>query len=97
MRRRFGRRRKRTGRGEVLEQAFNALGNVRRRYGRSRGRRGRGRAYGDAVGLGIGVLAMVLTLLVLFWLVRRLTRETAPATPAEEAGVGEDAPPEETV
>ena len=97
MRGRFGRRRTRTGRGEVLEQALIALGNLRGRYERSRGRRGRGRAYGDAVGLGIGVLAIGLTLLLLFWLVRRLTRETAPATPVEEEGVGEDAPPEETV
>ncbi len=89
---RFGRRKRRTGQGEALERALSALENVRGRYGRSRSRR-EGRTYDDAVGLGIGVLAMVLTTLLLFWLVRRLTRET---TTAEEEGVGEDVPQEET-
>ena len=90
-------RRRRTGRGEALKQALSALESVRGRYGRSRSsRRGGGRAYGDIVGLGVGVLAMVLTILLLLWLVRRLTSENAPpSTEAPEAGV-EEAPPEET-
>jgi hypothetical protein len=89
-------RRRRTGRGEALKQALSALESVRGRYGRSRTRRGGGRAYGDIVGLGVGVLAMVLTILLLLWLVRRLTSENAlPSTEAPEAGV-EEAPPEET-
>ena len=99
----FGRSRRRTGREEALERALSALGNVRRRYGRSRSSRGGGgrggRAYGGAVGIGIGVLAMVLTILLLIWVVRRKAKENAPTSPAEEEGVGgeEAAPPEETV
>ncbi len=89
---RLERRRRNTGRDEALARALSALDNVRGRYGRSRSRR-EGKTYDDVVGLGIGVLAMVLTILLLFWLVRRLTRET---TLAEEEGVGEDVPPEET-
>ena len=88
-------RRRRTGRGEALKQALSALESVRGRYGHSRTRRG-GRAYGEFVGHGVGVLAMVLTILLLLWLVRRLSSENAPpATEAPEAGV-EEAPPEET-
>ena len=86
-------RRRRTGRGEALKQALSALKSVRGRYGRSRTRRGGGRAYGEFV---VGVLAMVLTILLLLWLARRLTSENAPpSTEAPEAGV-EQAPPEET-
>ena len=89
-------RRRRTGRGEALKQAFSALESVRGRYRISRTRRGGGRAYGEFVGLGVGVLALVLTILLLLWLVRRLTSENAPpSTEAPEAGV-EEAPPEET-
>jgi hypothetical protein len=89
-------RRRTTGRGEALKQALSALESVRGRYGRSRTRRGGGRAYGDIVGLGVGVLAMVLTILLLLWLVQRLRSENAPpSTEAPEAGV-EQAPPEET-
>ena len=90
------RRRRRTGRGEALKQALSALESVWGGYGRSRTRRGGGRAYGDILGLGVGVLAMVLTILLLLWLVRRLTSENAPpVTEAPEEGV-EEAPPEET-
>ena len=90
-------RRRRTRRGEALKQTLNALKSARGQDGRSRSsRRGGGRAYGEFVGLGVGVLAMVLTILLLLWLVRRLTSETAPpSTEAPEAGV-EEAPPEET-
>jgi hypothetical protein len=90
----FGRRR-RTGRGEALKQALSALKSVRGRYGQSRSRSGGGKAYGGTVGLGVGVLAMVLTILLLLWLVRRLTSENAPATEAPEEGI-EEAPPEGT-
>jgi hypothetical protein len=89
-------RRRTTGRGEALKQALSALESVRGRYGRSRTRRGGGRAYGDIVGLWVGVLAMVLTILLLLWLVQRLRSENAPpSTEVPEAGV-EQAPPEET-
>ena len=91
-------RRRRTERGEALKKALSASESVRGLYGRSRTRRGGGWAYGDIVGLGVGVLAMVLTILLLLWLVRRLTSENASPTPASgasEAGVGE-VPPEET-
>jgi hypothetical protein len=90
----FGRSRRRrsTGRGEALKEALSALEGVRGRYGRSRSSRrgggGGGRAYGDIAGLGVGVVAMVLTILLLLWLVRRkLASENVPAT---------EAPPEET-
>jgi hypothetical protein len=97
----FGRRRRRTGRGEALKEALSALEGVRGRYGRSRSSRrgggGGGRAYGDIAGLGVGVVAMVLTILLLLWLVRRkLASENVPATEAPEEGVVEEAPPEET-
>lgn len=86
---RFGRRRAK--RSRATEGAIIALENVRKRFGRPRTGRG-GRAYGDAVGLGIGVLAMILTVSLLFWLVRRTTGETGPATPAPEEGIVEDTP-----
>jgi hypothetical protein len=100
----FGRSRRRrsTGRGEALKEALSALESVRGRYGRSRSSRrggggGGGRAYGDIAGLGVGVVAMVLTILLLLWLVRRkLASENVPATEAPEEGVVEEAPPEET-
>jgi hypothetical protein len=95
----FGRRRRRTGRGEALKEALSALQSVRERNGRSRSRRGGGgRAYGDIAGVGVGVLAMVLTILLLLWLVRRkLASENVPATEAPEESVLEEAPPEEPV
>ena len=98
----FGRRRRRrrTGRGEALKEALSALEGVRGRYGRSRSRRGGGgggRAYGDIAGLGVGVVAMVLTILLLLWLVRRkMASENVPATEAPEEGGVEEAPSEET-
>ena len=97
----FGRRR-RSGRGEALREALSALEGVRGRYGWARSRRGGGRAYGDIAGLGVGVLAMVLTILLLLWLVRRkLASENAPPAtePTEEGveGAPQEAPPEETV
>src|SRR5215207_7285514 len=90
------RRRRRTGRGEALKEALSALKSVRGRDGRPRSRRGKGeKAYGDIVGLGVGILAMVLTLLLLLWLVRKLSSENAPpATEAPEGSI-EEAPPEQ--
>ncbi len=79
-------RRRRTRRSEAVEQAIVALENVRERFGRLRTRRG-GRAYGDAVGLGIGVLLTVLVLSLLFWRFRRTARETTSAIPVPEEGV----------
>ena len=85
---RFGRRwRRRSGRGETLKEALSALHSIRGRNGLSRSSRGGGRAYGNTVGLGVGVVAMVLTILLLLWLARRLTRENAPATEAPKEGV----------
>jgi hypothetical protein len=89
---RFGRRRRRTGRGEALKQALSAFGSVWGQYGRLRSRCEGGRAHGDTVGGGVGVLALVLTILLLLWLVRRLSSENTPATEAPEEGV-EEAPP----
>ena len=83
---RFGRRRSKHS--EAVEQAIDALEKVRGRFGRLRTRRG-GRAYGDAVGLGLGVLVAVVVLSLLLWRFRRTTVETIPA----EEGV-EAAPPE---
>jgi hypothetical protein len=91
--RQFGRRR--TGRAKALEEALSALGNVRGRYGRSRSsRRGGRRAYGNAVGLGMGLLAIVMMAGLLFWLLRRGARGTASVIPEPEEGV-EAVPPEE--
>src|SRR5215210_9572793 len=77
-------RRKRTGRIE----------NVRRRFGRLRTKRGQ-KAYGNAVGMGIGILILILLISLLFWQLRRRARETAPTTPAPEEGVEAAAPEEE--
>ena len=79
---RFGR--KTTGRTE----------NVWRRFGRLKTRR-QGRAYsGTAVGLGIGVLALLIIVSLAVWLRRREAGETTPAAPAQTEGA-EAAPPEE--
>ena len=79
---RFGR--KTTGRTE----------NVWRRFGRLKTRR-QGRAYsGTAVGLGIGVLALLTIVSLAVWRLRRRAGETTPLTPAPEEGA-EAAPPEE--
>ena len=75
-------RRKRTGR----------IANVRRRFGRLKTQR-QGRAYGNAVGLGIGILALLTIVSLTVWLLQRRARETAPVTPAPEEGA-EAAPPE---
>ena len=88
---RFGRRR-RTRREEAVEQAIDALENVRGRFGQLRTRHG-GKAYGDAVGLGIGALVIVLVLALLYWRFRRTAGETTSAIPAPEEGV-EATPPE---
>jgi hypothetical protein len=80
--------RKTYARGTKL--AIGALQSARGRLGQKRNRP-QGKDYGDAVGLGIGVLAIAAFVVLLFWLARRMLRETAP-TPTPEEGV-EDAPP----
>ena len=90
---RFGRRR-RTRRSEAVGQALLALGNVRRRFGPSKTGRARG-ANGNAVGVRIGVLvAIAVTVVLAFWLLRRRARETASVVPEPEQGL-EDVPLEE--
>ena len=80
---RFGR--KTTGRTE----------NVWRRFGRLKTRR-QGRAYsGTAVGLGIGVLALLTIVSLAVWLLRRRAAETTPVAPAPGEEGAEAAPPEE--
>ena len=91
---RFGRRR--TRRSEALERAIGALEDVQGRFGQRRTRRAP-RAYGNALGLGIGVLGIALLLSLLFWLLRRTTTETVPATQAPAEGGVEAALPEEGV
>jgi hypothetical protein len=57
-----------------------------RRFGRLRTQRQQ-RAYsGTAVGLGIGVLALLTIVSLAVWLLRRRAGETTPATPAQEEG-----------
>ena len=64
-----------------------------RRFGRLRIQRRQQRAYsGTAVGLGIGVLALLTIVSLAVWLLRRRAGETTPATPAQEEGA-EAAPP----
>jgi hypothetical protein len=92
---RLGRRR--TRRGEVVERALGALQTVQGRFGQRRRIRRAPRTYGNALGLGIGVLGIALLLSLLFWLFRRTTTETAPATQAPAEGGVEAALPEEGV
>ena len=79
-------RRKRTGRIE----------NVRERFGQLKTPR-QGRAYSGntAVGLGIGVLALLTIGSLTIWLLRRRARETAPVAPPPEEEGAASAPPEE--
>ena len=69
-------RRKRDRRREALEQAMNTLEDMRKRFGQSKPRRGGG-AYSNAVGLGMGVLAIIVVLSLLYWRFRRTTEEAA--------------------
>ena len=72
---RIGRRR--TRRNDAIEQAMGALERIRGRlFGQPSPRRAR-RAYSDAVELGMGVLAMIVVLSLLFWRFRRTAEETA--------------------
>jgi hypothetical protein len=70
-------RRKRDRRREALEQAMNTLEDMRKRFGQSKPRRGGGGAYSNAVGLGMGVLAIIVVLSLLYWRFRRTTEEAA--------------------
>ena len=71
-------RRKRDRRREAIEQAMNALEDMRKRFGKSKaGRGGGGGAYSSAVGLGMGVLAIIVVLSLLYWRFRRTTEEAA--------------------
>ena len=79
----------------AVEQARDALENVRGRFGRPNTTRREGRAYGKLVGRGIAVLVLLTIIALAFRLLRRRAREeTAPATPAPEEGVEEATPPE---
>ena len=69
--------RKRTGRTENV---------LWRRFGRLRTQRQQ-RAYsGTAVGLGVGVLALLTIVSLVLWLLRRRAGEPTPATPPQEEG-----------
>jgi outer membrane biosynthesis protein TonB len=82
----------------AVEQARDALENVRGRFGRTKTTRRQGRAYGKLVGPGIAVLVLLTISALAFRLLRRRAREeTAPATPAPEEGVVEATPPEPEV
>ena len=109
MGRRFGRRARRSdgleqaidalvGALMAVEQARDALENVRGRFGRTQRTRRQGRAYGKLVGRGIAVVVLLTISALAFRLLRRRAREeTAPATPAQEEGVEEATPPEPEV
>ena len=57
---------------------MNALEDMRERFGQSKPRReGGGGAYSNAVGLGMGVLAIIVVLSLLYWRFRRTTEEAA--------------------
>src|SRR5215207_4600621 len=88
-----GRSGRRARRGDVVEQAIDALvgaliaveqardglENVRGRFGRTKRTRREGRAYGKLVGPGIAVLVLLTISALAFWLLRRRAREeTAP-------------------
>jgi outer membrane biosynthesis protein TonB len=83
----------------VVEQARDALENVRGRFGRTQTTRHEGRAYGKLVGRGIAVLVLLTIIALAFRLLRRRAREeSAPATTtAPEEGVEEATPPEPEV
>ena len=78
----------------AVEQARDALENVREQFGRTKRTRRQGRAYGKLVGPGIAVLILLTISALAFWLLRRRAREeTAPTTPAPEESVEEATPP----
>ena len=82
----------------AVEQARDALENVREQFGRTQRTRRQGRAYGKLVGRAIAVLTLLTISALAFWLLRRRAREeTAPTTPAPEEGVEEPTPPETVV
>lgn len=79
----------------AVEQARNALENIRGRFGRTKRTRREGSAYGKLVGPGIAVLVLLTISALGFWLLRRRAREeTASTTPAPEEGVEEATPSE---
>ena len=70
--------------------------HVWRRFGRLRTPRRQRRAYsGTAVGLGIGVLALLTIVSLAVWLRRRTAGEPTPATPTQEESAEAAAPPQE--
>jgi hypothetical protein len=74
----------------AVEEARDALENVRGRFGRTKRTRHEGSAYGKLVGPGIAVLVLLTISALAFWLLRKRAREeTAPTTPAPEEGVEE--------
>jgi outer membrane biosynthesis protein TonB len=78
----------------AVEQARDALENVRGRFGRTKRTRREGSAYGKLVGRGIAVLILLTVIAIAFRLLRRRAREeAAPTTPAPEEGVEEATPP----
>ena len=82
----------------AVEQARDALENVRGRFGRTKTTRREGRAYGKLVGRGIAVVVLLTISALAFRLLRRRAREeTTPATPAPKEGVEEATPPEPEV
>ena len=63
----------------AVEQARDALENVRGRFGRTQRTRRQGRAYGKLVGQAIAVLTLLTISALAFRLLRRRAREeTAP-------------------
>ena len=54
---------------------MDALEDIWKRLGPSKPRRGGGGAYSNALGLGMGILAIIVMLSVLYWRFRRTTEE----------------------
>ena len=89
MARLFGRPKK-TRRREAVEKGTGALGNVRGRFVRTTSASSEGGTYGNAMGLGIRALVVLLAISFSVWLLRsRAREETAPVTPEPEEGVEE--------
>ena len=73
-----------------MEKGTGALGNVRGRFIRTTSASSEGGPYGNAMGLGIRALVVLLAISFSVWLLRsRAREETAPVTPEPEEGVEE--------
>src|SRR5215208_1304194 len=83
----------------AVEQARDALENVRGQFGRTKRTRHEGRAYGKLGGPGIAVLVLLTIGALAFWLLRRRAREEATPPETEVVAPGppsaEDVPPRE--